>query len=69
MNADGSGVVRLTENQVDDVNPSWSPDGHYISFTSDASGNSDIYALSIDAREPVKLTDNPAADFGACWRQ
>ena len=47
MNADGSGVVRLTENQVDDVNPSWSPDGCYISFTSAQAGNCDEPAGAI----------------------
>jgi TolB protein len=30
MNDDGSGLVQLTDNGVDDVNPFWSPDGTRI---------------------------------------
>jgi Tol biopolymer transport system component len=32
MNADGSGVTRLTNNPADDGVPSWSPDGRRIAF-------------------------------------
>ncbi|MFN8627337.1 MAG: hypothetical protein U0587_15305 [Candidatus Binatia bacterium] len=32
MNADGSGVVQLTDNAVPDIQPDWSPDGARITF-------------------------------------
>ena len=32
MNADGSGVTRLTDNSEADYNPAWSPDGKRIAF-------------------------------------
>ena len=31
MNADGSGVIRLTYNDADDLTPAWSPDGSVAS--------------------------------------
>ena len=32
MNADGTGVTRLTNNAVTDFSPAWSPDGRKIAF-------------------------------------
>jgi Tol biopolymer transport system component len=33
MDADGSDLVRLTDNDVSDEGPAWSPDGRPIAFT------------------------------------
>lgn len=35
VNADGSGLKRLTEDQYADLHPAWSPDGKSIAFTTD----------------------------------
>jgi len=67
MNADGTGLVRLTDNLVHDVDPCWSPDGRYLSFTNDPPQNADIYIISADGLLLPPLTDHPATDFGASW--
>ena len=38
MNADGSGVTRLTYNDARDLSASWSPDGRRIAFPPTATG-------------------------------
>src|SRR5437667_8781004 len=49
MNADGTGVTRLTIDTVvshNDLNPAWSPDGTKIAFASDRDGNYEIYSMN-----------------------
>ena len=49
MNADGTGVRRLTHNDVDlDWDPDWSPDGARIAFTSNRDGSHQIYTMNAD---------------------
>src|SRR2546421_7175390 len=34
MNPDGGGLVQITDNPAEDLNPTWSPDGTRLAFTS-----------------------------------
>ena len=46
MNADGSGVARLTDGEATDAGPAWSPDGRRIAFSSDRDdGARNIYVV------------------------
>jgi len=67
INADHTGLVKLTDNLAADADPSWAPDGRYISFTSDRSGNQDVYSVGADGLGLTRLTNDSAADFGASW--
>lgn len=67
MNADGSGVTRLTDNQAYDWKPCFSPDGQKIAFPSDRDGNWEIYIMNADGSEQRRLTDNPAYDDVPCF--
>ena len=62
MNADGSGVTRLTDNSADDWSPSWSPDGRRIGFISGRDGNSEVYVMNADGSGVTRLTDHPDMD-------
>jgi len=67
MNADGSGVTRLTNNPANDRWPSWSPDGRRIAFESDRDGNWEIYVMNADGSGVTRLTNNPADDGVPSW--
>ncbi len=71
MNADGSNPQNLTNNPSDDRNPSWSPDGERIVFSSardeDNPQNSEIYVMDADGSNLQKLTDNPNDDRDPSW--
>ena len=56
MNADGTGVTRLTDNPASDQQPAWSPDGSRIAFTSTRDGNFDIYVMNADGTGVTRLT-------------
>jgi len=44
-----------------------SPDGHWLAYDSNLSGNSDIYKISVEGGEPQQLTHDPADDFVPAW--
>ena len=66
MNPDGSNQVRVTSNAASDVDPDISPDGKQIIFTSNQTGNNDIF-LQDGSGAVVNLTSNPANDEWARW--
>ncbi|MDQ3883492.1 MAG: hypothetical protein M3243_05505, partial [Thermoproteota archaeon] len=68
MNPDGSDQTNLSNNDADDFNPSWSPDGEKIAFSSDRdNGNFDVYVMNADGSGLTRLTDDPADDFNPSW--
>jgi Tol biopolymer transport system component len=57
MDADGRGLVRLTNDPVSDGEPAWSPDGGQIAFRRAG----DIYTLKPDGTGMTRLTTDAAA--------
>src|SRR5438093_12737132 len=55
MNADGTGVERLTSDSGDSE-PTWSPDGSRIAFVRFQGGKYDIYVMNADGNEVARLT-------------
>jgi TolB protein len=47
INSDGGGLQRLTQSSGIDTEPSFSPDGRYIIFTSDRGGSPQIYRMPV----------------------
>jgi dipeptidyl aminopeptidase/acylaminoacyl peptidase len=46
---------------------SWSPDGKQILFDTAIDGNHDVYVISADGGDAVRLTTNPLLDLLADW--
>ena len=47
--------------------PTWSPDGTRIAFTSDRNGNPDIWLQGLDDSAPTRLTSSAEADSQPDW--
>ena len=47
--------------------PSWSPDGRMVAFSSDRSGNLDIWIQAVDGGNPVQVTTSLAHDWQPDW--
>jgi dipeptidyl aminopeptidase/acylaminoacyl peptidase len=67
MNADGSGVVNISNTSSDESYPSWSPDGTKILFTSNRGSNDEIYVMDVDGSNQVNLTNALGTDQVASW--
>ena len=55
MNHDGSSVKRLTDDPGSDIEPTWSPDGKYLAFSSDRSGPLEVYVMNTDGSDQEGL--------------
>ena len=62
MNADGSDVVQLTDNDVDDFMPAWSPDGLRIVWSSVAGTATELWVM--DVNDPDGLTQRTTTGKG-----
>jgi TolB protein len=63
INADGTGLRRITNNPEDDATPTWSPSGQQIAFTSNRSGRPTIYIVNADGTgQPRAISTDPEAD-------
>lgn len=78
MNADGTGVRRITVDTALDGAPAWSPDGSRIAYHSDStghwsedagwvSGNDDIWIVNTDGTDKRQITNGSDHEFHPTW--
>ncbi len=67
MNADGSGVRRLTRTLGWNSMPVWSPDGSLIAFVTSQTGNDEIFVMNPDGTGGRNLTQQSAQDAAPAW--
>ena len=57
----------LGPDALGDSTPSWSPDGTRITFSSDETGDLDVYVMNPDGTGRVNLTNREAKDMDPAW--
>ncbi len=55
VNADGSGLRRITDHPGEDFDPDWMPDGRLV-FASDRDGDQNIWIMDLDSGATSQLT-------------
>ncbi|HTF18353.1 MAG TPA: PDZ domain-containing protein, partial [Chryseolinea sp.] len=63
----GSNVRRITSTAAVESDPQLSPDGKWIAFSSNRSGTTAVYVVSIEGGAPKRLTWHPAASYSKAW--
>jgi TolB protein len=56
VNADGSGLRRLSRSSGIDTEPTFTPDGKEIFFTSDRGGSAQVYRVSVEGGDARRVT-------------
>lgn len=67
MNADGSALINLSNNQAGDESPVWSPNGQKIAFVSNREGVYQVYVMNPDGSNQTRLTNGQAEKALPSW--
>lgn len=68
VNADGTGLRRLTTFDRVDDDPAWSPDGRRIAFSRNTDGWGDIFVMDADGSDRIQLTSGGTShDLQPAW--
>ncbi len=66
--ADGSAPPeKIIESDASDIHPRFSPDGRYIMFSSDRTGNWDVFLYEIASGEVFQVTTATTVDIATDW--
>jgi Tol biopolymer transport system component/C-terminal processing protease CtpA/Prc len=63
----GGRAIQITNHIEMDDYPIWSPDGRWIAFASNRSGNNDIFVVPADGGETQRLTWHSGSDVPSDW--
>jgi Tol biopolymer transport system component len=67
IGVDGHGLNQLTNNEIWDIYPAWSPDGDQIAFLSMRDETLDIYRMNADGSHQTLLYDSGFHDADIDW--
>ncbi len=61
------GLTRITFDDGLQSEPTWSPDGRFIAYSSDRGGKSDIWVQQVSGGDPVQITKGPGQNWQPDW--
>lgn len=64
---EGAACTQLTDENANDSQPVFSPDGKRIAFASDRGGQWDIWVMDADGRNPMQITSSPMPELHPSW--
>jgi TolB protein len=67
IGADGTGLVRLTDDPAGNFEPAVSPDGAWIAFVSSRDGDAEVYLMRPDGSGQRRLTAFHRDDWAPAW--
>lgn len=67
VNADGTGLVQLTDGPSTNASPVWSPDGTRISFASDRTGTWQVFVMNADGTGQTNISNTTQPESWPDW--
>ncbi|MFC1838263.1 Tol-Pal system beta propeller repeat protein TolB [Thermodesulfobacteriota bacterium] len=67
INPDGTGLKQLTENNGNNEDPCWSPDGRFIVFSSNRSGGYHLYIMNANGYNQRRITYFKGEEEAPSW--
>jgi tricorn protease len=64
---DRGDITRVTRSYARDSSPAWSPDGNWIAFTSDQSGQDEVWVADTQGKNAKKLSNADTEKFAVVW--
>jgi len=65
--SDGSDQRIISQNPADDIHPTWGPNEEWIAFSSNRTGNYEIYIAPVTSDTLIQVTDDPGIDQYPAW--
>ncbi len=63
----GATITQITDGAFNDAQPAFDSAGKRIAFTSDRSGQWDIWVMDANGKNPIQITNNPLPDLHPSW--
>lgn len=67
IKSDGSNDTDLTNNPALDIEPTFSPDGKWVAFSSNRYGNFEMFVVRTDGSDLMQITDSSGKDSDPAW--
>lgn len=67
IDKDGEKATNLAPDDFDEISFDWAPDSKHVVFTSESTGNAEIYAVEPSGKNTKQLTSNRVTDAAPRW--